>query len=56
MYNNNIIIIINDINIIDKENINMVTNNVVNRSIGGNHLNISNFLNNECINIYMTWY
>jgi len=30
----------------------MVTNYVVNRSNDDNHINISNFLNNECINIY----
>ena len=34
----------------------MVTNNVVNSSIGENRVNFSNFLNNECINIYVTWY
>jgi len=28
----------------------------VNSSIGENHGNLSNFLNNECVNIYMTWY
>jgi len=28
----------------------------VNRSIGYNCVNITNFLNNECINIYVTWY
>jgi len=28
----------------------------VNSSIGENHGNLSNFLNNECINIYVTWY
>jgi uncharacterized protein (DUF2062 family) len=32
------------------------TNNVVNRSIGENRYNESNFLNNECANIYETWY
>ena len=33
-----------------------LTNNVVNRSIGVNRVNISNFLNNECVNIYVMWY
>jgi len=28
----------------------------VNNSIGENSVNISNFLNNECINKYVTWY
>ena len=28
----------------------------MNRSIGENHVNINNFLNNECVNIYVTWY
>ena len=28
----------------------------MNSSIGENHGNLSNFLNNECINIYVTWY
>jgi len=38
------------------KNNSIVTNNVVNRSIGENHVNISNFLNNERINIYVMWY
>ena len=45
-----------NINISDSENNSIITNNVVNRSIGQNHVNISNFLNNECVNIYVTWY
>jgi len=28
----------------------------VNSSIGENRGNLSNFLNNECVNIYVTWY
>ena len=28
----------------------------MNRSIGENRGNLSNFLNNECLNIYVTWY
>jgi len=35
------------------KNNSIVTNNVVNRSIGENHVNISNFLNNEHVNIYV---
>jgi len=45
-----------NINISDSENNSIVTNNVVNSSIGENRVNISNFLNNECVNIYVTWY
>jgi len=45
-----------NINISDSENNSIVTNNVVNRSVGENHVNISHFLNNECVNIYVTWY
>ena len=44
------------INISNSENYNIVTTNLVNSSIGENHGNLSNFLNNECINIYVTWY
>ena len=28
----------------------------MNRSISENHVNIGNFLNNESVNIYVTWY
>ena len=28
----------------------------MNSSIGENRGNLSNFLNNECVNIYVTWY
>jgi len=35
---------------------NIVTNNVMNRSIGENRVNISNFMNNKVVNIYVTWY
>ena len=28
----------------------------MNRSTSDNRINISNFLNNECVNIYVTWY
>ncbi|KAG4088306.1 hypothetical protein H8356DRAFT_1432951 [Neocallimastix lanati (nom. inval.)] len=45
-----------NINIGNSENNSIVTNNVVNNSIGENSVNISNFLNNECINKYVTWY
>jgi len=30
--------------------------NVVNNLIGENCVNLINFLNNECVNIYVTWY
>jgi len=40
----------------DSENSSIVTNNVVNRSVNENRVNISNFLNNDCISIYVTWY
>jgi len=45
-----------NINISDSENNCIVTNNEENWSIGENLVNISNFLNNECVNIYVTWY
>ena len=45
-----------NINISDSENNNIITNNVVNRSTGDNRINISNFLNNVCVNVYVTWY
>jgi len=54
-YNNNRNNIINNSsisNISDSENNSIATNNVMNRSIGENHVNISKFLNNECVNIY----
>jgi len=28
----------------------------VSSSIGENRINLSNFLNNECVNIYVAWY
>ena len=70
MYNINNIIIRNNIvnnsrnsdsenrnnNISDSENYNIVTSNFVNSSIGENRSNLCNFLNNECVNIYVTWY
>jgi len=40
----------------DSENNSIITNNIVNKSVGENRINISNFLNNKCINIYVTWY
>jgi len=40
----------------DSENNSIVTNNVVNRSIGENRVNISNFLSNECVNKCVMWY
>ena len=43
-------------NISDSENYNIVTSNLVNSSIGENRGNLSNLLNNECVNIYVTWY
>jgi hypothetical protein len=46
-----------NINISDSENYNIVTTtNLVNSSIGKNRGNLSNFLNNEYVNIYVTWY
>jgi len=42
-----------NINISDSESNSIITNNVVNRSIGENCVNICNFLNNGCINIYV---
>jgi len=33
-----------------------LTSNLVSSSIGENRGNLSNFLNNECVNIYVTWY
>ena len=56
-----IIVVISDsinrsINISNSGNYNIVTSNLVNSSIGENHSNLSNFLNNECVNIYVTWY
>ena len=41
-------------NISDSENYNIFTSNLVNSSIGENRGNLSNFLNNECVNIYVT--
>jgi len=38
-------------NISDSENYNIFTSNLVNSSIGENCGNLSNFLNNECVNI-----
>jgi len=40
----------------DSENRNIITNNEMNKSIGDNCVNISNFPNNECVNIYVTWW
>ena len=40
-----------NINISDSENNSIVTNDIVNRSICENRVNISNFLNNEYVNI-----
>jgi len=34
----------------------IVTSNLVNNSIGENRGNLSNFLSNEFVNIYVTWY
>ena len=58
--------IINNSNISDSENINInirnseynsiATNNVVNSSIYESRVNISSFLNNKCVNIYVMWY
>ena len=44
------------INISNSENYNIVTSNLVNSLIGENHGNLCNFLNNECVNIYVTLY
>jgi len=40
----------------DSENNSIVTNNEVNNSIDENCVNLSNFLNNDCVNIHVTWY
>jgi hypothetical protein len=45
-----------NINIGDSENNSIVANNIMNRSIGENRVDLSNFLSNECVNIYVTWY
>jgi len=45
-----------NININNSENYSIVTTNVVNNSIGVNRVGLSNFQNNEYINIYVTWY
>jgi len=45
-----------NINISDSENNGIFTYNVVNKLIGENRVNINNFLNNECVNIYVTGY
>jgi len=42
-----------NINSSDSKNNGILTNNVVNSSIGENLVNLSNFLNNECVNIYV---
>ena len=34
----------------------IVTTNVGNSSFGENRINLSKFLNNDCVNIYVTWY
>ena len=34
----------------------IIVSNVVYSSINENRVNLSNFLNNECVNIYVTWY
>jgi len=50
-----VIVLTSENRIIDisaSENNSTVTNNVVNRLIGENRVNISNFLNNECMNVY----
>jgi len=41
-----------NINISNSENNSIVTTNVVNSLINENRVNLSNFLNNECVNIY----
>jgi len=45
-----------NINISNSENNSIVTNNIVNRSIGENSIHINSFLNNEDVNIYVTRY
>jgi len=45
-----------NINISDIANNSIIINNIVNRSVGENCVKISNFLNNVCLNIYVTWY
>jgi len=54
--NNNRISDSKNINIIDCENNSVIISNVVNSSIGEYRVNLSNFLNNECVNICdMVW-
>jgi len=43
-------------NISDSEYYNIVTSILVYSSIGENRGDLSNFLNNECVNRYVTWY
>jgi len=43
-----------NINITDSENRSIVTINAVNKLIYENNVNISNFLNNKHVNVYMT--
>jgi len=45
-----------NINISDTINNKFFTNSIVNRTIGENRVNIINFLSNECVNIYVSWY
>jgi len=45
-----------NINISESENNSVVTNSVMDRPIGYTCVNISNFLNNVCVNIYVMWY
>ena len=42
--------------LVDSESNTIVTINVVNSLIGENCVNINNFLNNECVNMHVTWY
>ena len=55
-YNNKRNNIVNNSSFSDSENNNIVTINVVNSSIGENRVNLSNFLNNEAVNVYVMWY
>jgi len=45
--------IVNNSRISDSENNSIVISNVMNSSIGENRVNLSNFLNNECVKIYI---
>jgi hypothetical protein len=47
---------VNNSSISDSENNSIVINDIVNSSVGENRVNLNNFLNNEYVHIYETWY